>query len=183
MVARRFRVTALVLWPGLPQIWTGQVALGLILAGMFAGLVNFAIVSQWVYVRWFDAGTRQAIWAVAGFLFAGTAGWTVVWAWKFHPDLFQVEIETLYRESAESYLKGRWAAARDQLERLIGLDPSDTEAHLRLARLLARTGETELARRVLDDCRDTPRANFWRWEIDRLAESLSLKRPPEKAES
>jgi hypothetical protein len=183
MIARRYRVTALVVWPGLPQIWSGQVALGLILACVFAVLVNLAIVSQWVYVRWFDADTRQALWAITASLFAGMAAWTVVWAWKFHPDRFQVEIEALYRASAESYYQGRWAQARDQLERLILLDPSDTEAHLRLARLMQRTGETDLARRVLDDCRDTPRAKTWRWEIDRLAESLVAKRTAEAPEN
>ncbi|MBI1323174.1 hypothetical protein GC170_08295 [bacterium] len=183
MIARRYRVTALVVWPGLPQIWSGQVAFGLTLAAFFTVLVNLAVVSQWVYVRWFDDSTRQALWVVTGLLFTGMASWTVVWAWKFHPDRFAVEIDSLYREAADSYLKGKWAQSRDQLERLILLDPSDTEAHLRLAKLLHRTGETVLARRVLDQCRDTPGAKTWWFEIDRLAESLARKPGPELPES
>lgn len=175
MIARRYRVTALVVWPGLPQIWAGQVALGLTLSLFFAVLINLAVVSQWVYVRWFDDSTRQALWVVTGLLFSGMAAWTVIWAWKFHPERFQVEIESLYRESADHYLKGQWAQARDQLERLILLNPSDTEAHLRLARLLHRTGEPGLARRVLDQCRDTPGARTWWWEIDRMVESIAKK--------
>jgi hypothetical protein len=177
MISKRYRVAALSLWPGLPQIWTGQVAFGLTLAAFFAVLLNLAVVSQWVYVQWIDASSRQVLWVVTCLTYAGMAAWTVVWAWKFHPDRFHDEIEVLYRQSADSYFQGRWSEARDRLERLIVLDPSDTEALLRLARLLLRTNEPDIARRVLDQCRDTPGARKWAWEIDQVAASLAGKSP------
>jgi hypothetical protein len=48
---RRFGVAALCLWPGLPQIWSGQEVLGLILACLFAATVNLAVVTQFIWTE------------------------------------------------------------------------------------------------------------------------------------
>ena len=169
MISRRYRVVGLCVWPGLPQIWAGQVATGLLLAMFFAFVLNASVLTQWVYTDWAQPRYRQMLWVVSMTYYAAMVAWTVVWAWKFHPEKFQMEIERLFRESGDAYLNGRWGESRDQLERIVALNPSDTEALLRLARLLERTDETELARRVLDQCGDTPGASKWRWEIEQMS--------------
>lgn len=172
MVARRYRTIGLCLWPGLPQIWSGQVVTGLLAATFFGLMLNAFVVTQWVYTDWTDPGTRQILMVMAATFYLAMTGWTCLWVWKFHPEKFEQEIERLYRLAADSYLKGRWAETRDQLERIVALDPSDAEALLRLARLLQRNNEKELAVRVLDQCRDTPGALKWRWEIEQMSERL-----------
>jgi len=172
MISRRYRVVGLCVWPGLPQIWAGQVATGLLLASFFAFALNTSVLTQWVYTDWLEPRYRQVLWVVSLTFYAAMAAWTAVWAWKFHPEKFRLEIERLFRQSGDAYLHGRWAESRDQLERIVALDPSDTEALLRLARLLERTGQKELAVRVLHQCGDTPGAVRWQWEIDQMSRRL-----------
>lgn len=172
MISRRYRVVGLCVWPGLPQIWAGQVATGLLMALFFAFVLNTSVLTQWVYTDWIEPRSRQVLWVISMTYYAAMAVWTVVWAWKFHPEKFQIEIERLFRQSGEAYLLGRWAESRDQLERIVALNPSDTEALLRLARLLERINEKELAERVLHQCGDTPGADRWQWEIDQMSRRL-----------
>ena len=173
MVSRRFHLVTLCFWPGLPQIWAGQVITGLATASLFALLFNACIVFQWIYTDWADASQRQMLWLITILTHLSMLAWTVVWAWKFHPEKFRQEIDRLFRESNDNYLKGRWALARDQLENLIAIDPQDTEALLRLTRVLYRTGEKSLAFRALSQCKDTPGAARWQWEIEQMASQMA----------
>ncbi|MFM7317384.1 MAG: hypothetical protein ACKO5E_10585 [bacterium] len=175
MISRRYHVVGLCFWPGLAQIWAGQVVTGLIVATAFGLMFNACVLLQWVYVEWADASARQMLWVVTLLTHFSLLGWTIVWAWKFHPDNFRHEIDQLFRSSTEHYLKGHWAAARDELENLVAIDPHDTEAHLRLVQVLFRAAEAGLAARALEQCRDTPGADRWRWEIDQLTARLGQK--------
>ena len=175
MISRRFRVIGLSVWPGLPQIWEGQVAYGLILGLFFTIVFDLTILSQWGYTDLLESGTRQLLWFLSLTMYTAMATWTVVWVWRFHPEKFEKEIERLYLLSGEFYLQGRWTESRNQLEQVVSLNPSDTEALMRLARLLERTGQTDQARRALDQCRDTPGAGRWVWEIEQMAQRMSAK--------
>lgn len=173
MISRRYRVIALSIWPGLPQIWAGQIMTGLVVSLFFAVVFNLSLVSLWVYSDLIEASARKMLCFVTVIVHLSMLGWTVLWAWKFHPERFQEEIQKLFRTSGDFYLQGRWAESRDQLESLVALDSGDTQALLRLTRVLERTGELELARRTLDQCKDTPGASAWHWEIDQIAKRLS----------
>lgn len=173
MLSRRYRIVALSFWPGLPQIWAGQIIMGLIVALFFTAIFNLSLVSLWIYTDLFDTSARQLLCIVTVIVHLSMTAWTAMWAWKFHPERFHEEIQKLFRSSSDFYLQGRWAESRDQLENLVALDSSDTEALLRLTRVLERTGETALARRTLDQCRETPGAASWSWEIAQIAKRLS----------
>ncbi|RLT10659.1 MAG: hypothetical protein DWI24_08300 [Planctomycetota bacterium] len=173
MISKRFRVIGLVIWPGLPQIWAGQVGFGLILGLFFTLILNASIVSQWVYTDLLEARPRQMLWVLSILIYTAMAAWTVVWVCWFHPEKFEKDIDRLYRLSSESYLQGRWAESRSQLEQVVALNPSDTEALLRLARLLERTGQVGLSKRVLVQCRDTPGAARWIWEIEQMVQRVT----------
>jgi tetratricopeptide (TPR) repeat protein len=179
MISRRYRVIGLSVWPGLPQIWAGQVAYGLILGLFFTVVFNATMLTQWVYTDLLEVGTRQMLWLLSLTMYVAMAAWTVVWVWRFHPEKFEKEIERLYMLSGESYLQGRWTESRIQLEQVVALNPSDTEALMRLARLLERTGQTDQARRALDQCRDTSGASRWVWEIEQMAQRMSVKEKSE----
>lgn len=180
MISRRYRVIGLSVWPGLPQIWAGHVAYGLILGLFFTVVFNVSVLSYWVYTDLLASGTRQMLWILSLTMYLAMAAWTVVWVWRFHPEKFAIEIERLYLLSGESYLQGRWTESRIQLEQVVAFNPSDTEALMRLARLLERTGQADQARRALDQCRDTPGSARWVWEIEQMAQRMSVK---EKSES
>jgi cytochrome c-type biogenesis protein CcmH/NrfG len=137
-------------------------------------------LTYWVYTDLLTSGTRQMLWILSLTMYLAMAAWTVVWVWRFHPEKFAIEIERLYLLSGESYLQGRWTESRIQLEQVVALNPSDTEALMRLARLLERTGQADQARRALDQCRDTPGSARWVWEIEQMAQRMSVK---EKSES
>ena len=61
---KRLWISLLSVWPGLPQIWSGQEVLGLILAGLFGAMLNLAIVTRFVWTELVAPG-------VPGFLAAG----------------------------------------------------------------------------------------------------------------
>jgi hypothetical protein len=173
MISRRFHVVLLSFWPGLPQIWSGQILSGLLASVVFAVLFNFCIVTQFLYTEMMDVLVRQVLTFFTLAIYFLMLAWGVIWVWKFHPERFQEEIQKLFLVSSECYLQGRWAETRDHLESLIALDAADTQALLRLTRVLEITGETALARRTLDQCRESPGAHDWQWEIDQMARRLS----------
>ena len=92
------------------------------------------------------------------------------------------------RRGARSPLKERrlragmaaWAAldaatAREELRQALKLDPTDVEAHLYLASIQARTGQTRQARRSLRLCKRYDLRAKWAWEISREAARLAPK--------
>src|SRR4051794_27394964 len=56
IVPRRLWIAALGIWPGLPQIWSGQEVLGLILATLFAATLNLAVVARFIWTESFAPG-------------------------------------------------------------------------------------------------------------------------------
>src|SRR4051794_27954966 len=48
-VPRRVWIATLCIWPGLPQIWSGQEVLGLILAALFAAVLNLTVVARLIW--------------------------------------------------------------------------------------------------------------------------------------
>ena len=133
---RWLRIVLLSVWPGLPQIWSGQEALGLILAGLFAATLNLAALA---YTLW--------------------------WLWRCDPAHHRGDIDRLYRQAMEDYLQGRWAEARRGFEAILALDEDDADALMQLGALYARTEQFALARRTFKQCLETEGGVKWRWEI------------------
>ncbi len=116
---KRFRVFALSFWPGLPQIWSGQEVLGLLLGLLFASTLNLAIATRWIWSEAFAPGWADffAILAIASWIVS--LGYTLWWVGLCHPDRHRREIERLFREAHEAYLQGRWKDSRLRLERIL----------------------------------------------------------------
>ena len=69
--------------------------------------------------------------------------------------------------------RGEARAAEKELRRVLAIDPSDVEAHLNMATLLARGGDVRRARRHLKWCRRFDIDGKWDWEVDEQLESLA----------
>src|SRR5690349_14370509 len=114
---RRFWIAALSLWPGLPQLWAGQEALGLVLAALFAATLNLALVGRFLWTDWLGHGWPAACFGLAAATWAAGLGYSLWWVWRCHPERHRAEIDRLFREGVEHYLLGRWDEARRRFER------------------------------------------------------------------
>lgn len=174
LVPRRLWIAALSFWPGLPQIWSGQEVLGLILAALFATALNLAVVARHVWTEAFAPGWSTFFAAVAVCTWFAGLGYTLWWVWLCHPEGHSGEIDTLFREATESYLKGRFQEARRQFERIVEMDDSDADALMQLGTLFVRTEQPALARRAFRQCLEREGGVKWRWEIQRELARLEI---------
>jgi hypothetical protein len=162
---RRLGIAALSLWPGLPQIWSGQEVLGFILAGLFAATLNLALISQFIWTETFATGWPAFFASLAMMTWVAGFGYTLWWIWRCHPERHRDEIDRLYREATEHYLQGRWNEARRRLEQILAMDETDADALMRLGTLFVRTDQPALARRMVRQCLELESGAKWRWEI------------------
>ena len=169
---RRFWIAALSLWPGLPQIWSGQEALGLVMAVLFAAALNLALVGRFLWTEWFVPGGPGACFLAAALTWAGGLLYTLWWVWRCHPERHRIEIDRLFREGVEHYMLGRWDEARRRFERVLELDETDADALIQLGTLFVRTGQPTPARRAFRRCAELEGGVKWRWEIGQALAGL-----------
>jgi len=174
-IRKRYRTVALAIWPGLAQIWLGQEALGLLVGVCFAGSLNLAIVSRWIWKEVFAPGWSDFFLIVALAWWVAGLAYTVWWIAICHPDRHRAEIERLLREAQEAYLQGRWRASRRRLERILAWDETDADALMQLATVYQRTDQPDLARHTLQQCLQLREGEKWRWEIQQALARLGGK--------
>jgi tetratricopeptide (TPR) repeat protein len=172
---RRHWIAVLSLWPGLPQIWSGQEVLGLILAALFAVTFNLAVVSQFLWTEALAPAWPPFFAVLAALMWLAGLGYTLFWIWRCHPQRYRGDIDRLYREATEHYLQGHWNEARKRFEQILALDETDADALMQLGSLYVRTDQRALARRTFRQCLELEGGSKWRWEIGqalaRLGES------------
>jgi tetratricopeptide (TPR) repeat protein len=158
-------IILLSVWPGLAQIWSGQEALGLILAAMFALAVNLAILARFIWTDAFPPGSSPFLLALAAASWIATLAYTAWWTLRCHPERHRQEIDGLHRASLELYLQGRWNEARRACEKIIAMDDNDADALMQLGRIHQRSGQPAQAREAFRQCLDLQSGEKWRWEI------------------
>jgi tetratricopeptide (TPR) repeat protein len=169
---RRKWIAVLSLWPGLPQIWSGQEVLGLLLAGLFAATVNLAIVSEFVWTDLFAPVLPPFFGALAVVTWIAALGYTCWWLWRCHPERYREDIDKLFREANEYYLQGHWNEARRRFEQILTMDETDADALMQLGTLFLRTDQPSLARRTFRQCLELESGQKWRWEINQALAKL-----------
>ncbi|MEW4571470.1 hypothetical protein AB1L88_26645 [Tautonia sp. JC769] len=169
---RRFWIAALSLWPGLPQVWSGQEVMGLILASVFAGTLNLAIVTHLIWTEAVPQALTTFVTALAvGTWLAGLA-YTLWWVWRCHPERYRAEIERMYREATEHYLCGRWNDARRRFEQILTMDETDADVYMHLGTLFVRIDQPDEARRAFRQCLELEGGTKWGWEIRRALDQM-----------
>jgi hypothetical protein len=169
---RRFRIVALSFWPGLPQIWSGQEILGLLLAALFATSLNLSIVARWIWSDLFAAISCQFLATLSTVTWSGSLVYTLWWVALCHPDRHRRQIDRLFREAQESYLQGRWADARRRIEQILSRDETDADALMQLGTIYLRSDQPALARRAFLHCLELKGGEKWRWEIQQALTRL-----------
>jgi tetratricopeptide (TPR) repeat protein len=169
---KRLWISILSVWPGLAQVWTGQEVLGLILATVFAAMLNLTIVARYIWTESFPNPWPGFFTVLAAICWSVGLAYTVWWAWLCHPDRYRKEIDRLFRESQEFYLQGRWNEARKRLEQILSMDETDADTLMQLGMLFVRTDQKELARKSFRQCLELENGTKWRWEIDQALRRL-----------
>lgn len=169
---KRFWIVALSAWPGLAQIWSGQEALGLAVAGLFATLLNLSVASGLIWTEAFGPGWSGFFGALALCVWAGAFAYTLWWSWAKHPIGHRAEIDRLFREATEAYLRGHWQDARGRFERIVEMDEGDADALMQLGTLFVRSEQPALARRSFRRCLESEGGAKWRWEIQQVVNRL-----------
>jgi tetratricopeptide (TPR) repeat protein len=160
------------LWPGLASLWLRGSGRGLAVAAAFGGLLNFALISTFVWPQLLSRGL--AAWVVPA------AAWVLVlWFWivaarsaarflaqeaarRTPPD---DDANRLLVQAQTEYLKGHLSQAESLLMQLLETHPGDAEARLLLATLCRRMGRKEDAENHLKELMELPEAAAWRMEI------------------
>jgi tetratricopeptide (TPR) repeat protein len=174
-------------WPGLASLWLRGSGRGLAAATAFGGLLNFALISTFVWPQLLSRGL--APWVVPA------AAWvSVLWFWmvaarsaagflaqeaarQAPPD---DDANRLFVQAQTEYLKGHLSQAESLLTLLLETHPGDAEARLLLATLCRRVGRKEDAENHLKELMELPHAAAWRMEI---VSELKLTRSVSEGES
>jgi tetratricopeptide (TPR) repeat protein len=149
----------------MPQIWSGQEVLGLILGVTFAAMLNLAMVARFIWTESFASGWPEFLSALVVCHWLTSLGYTLWWIWLCHPERHRAEIDRLFREATEFYLQGHWNEARRRYERILSMDETDADALMQLGTLYVRVEQPALARRAFRQCLDLEGGVKWRWEI------------------
>jgi hypothetical protein len=176
MVVTNFR-WALVLWPGLPQLWLRGDLSALVLAGGFSALVNLAVMATWGW-------TELLTWPL---LVVAWTGVVLFWIVSLVTEVPQMQAlmrvsspnitADLFRAAQGEYLRGNWFEAELALNQLLEHDPTDADAHLMLATLTRRIGQHDEAGQRLRQLETLERAGKWRLEIARELQLLASSAP------
>ncbi len=178
---RRLWIATLTFWPGLSQIWSGQEALGLILAGLFALALNGAIATQFIYDEMLGSSGSTFLLALAVTIWTASTIYSLWWVWRCHPERFRRQIDQLYRDGQQFYLQGRWNESRRCFERILILDETDADALLMMGLLFERTAQSSLARRAYRQCLELESGSKWRWEVEQYLTRIAD--PPASTDS
>jgi len=159
-------------WPGLAQLWLGGRWYGLVAAGAFSLLLNFALLTTFVWPAWTAASVSLSVWLLLLIVWVlgavinlrSLSGYT---AGAAHSDS-----EDLYTAAQNEYLRGNWYQAEALLERLLRKNRRDVDGQLLLASLYRFTRRPDEARRQLDVLEQFEDAARWRLEIAALRRQL-----------
>lgn len=172
------------LWPGLAPLWLRGRWSGLVAAAAFAGLVQIALVSTFVWPHILSRelpswATPAIAWIlVLGFWVAGfRAGLRELSRSPVPAPAADPQIDTWFREAQSEYLKGHWFEAESLLAKLLARQANDAEARLLLASIERRTKRLSESRQTLQDLKQSPTAAKWWLEIETELTQLAELEP------
>ena len=173
-------------WPGLSRLWIKGHWSGLFAALLFAGLLNLAIASRFIWPELLPSALAWSLWAgVAGFWIYG-----LFQSWRQMPlltasqpvtrvaggkagdeerteDDFLADIhdQDLFESAQKEYLKQNWYEAETLLRKLLQACESDIHARLMLAALYRHNGRREEAEAELKRASRSEDSQKWGFEI------------------
>jgi hypothetical protein len=178
---------AVYVWPGLPQIWRRGDWSGLVLAVVFAVLVNAALASGlvWTELELFIPAGRSILWLAIVAIWVGSALLSIVWD-RRHPDYPNPEpslaAQDTYGEVLGLYLQQNWYEAERLVAQLLRRNGRDVDARLMLASVLRHERRFDEAAGQLDRLGRIEGSRKWDREMRReralLAQAVAAANEP-----
>ena len=168
----RFPPWILCLWPGLPGLWLRGKLSALVLAAVFAGLLQGMILTSFAWPGSVTPAARTLGWLTTGCVWLVA---TVMSVRKLpsRDDLREDQgADTLFREAQTEYLNRNWYQAQVLLEQLLERDRQDVDAGLMLASLYRHVDRIQQSREQLRRLQRSAASAKWEWEIHRELEYL-----------
>ena len=191
-------------WPGMSRLWLKGHWSGLFTALLFAGLLNLAIASRFIWPELLPPALAWSLWAgVAGFWIYG-----FFQSWRQMPQLtatppvtrsaadrssneeraeddLQVEADDddLFESAQQEYLKQNWYEAETLLRKLLQACESDIHARLMLVALYRHNGRIEEAEAELNRATRSEGSGQWEFEIKQQQVLLESATPLEEEEA
>ena len=191
-------------WPGMARLWLRGHWSGLFTALLFAGLLNLAIASQFIWPELLPPPLAWSLWpGVAGFWIYG-----LIQSWRQMPQLsviapasrstaensrrgkqlednLEAEIfdDDLFTLAQQEYLKQNWYEAETLLRKLLQACESDIHARLMLVALYRHNGRIEEAEAELNRATRSEGSGQWEFEIKQQQVLLESATPLEEEET
>ena len=164
----RFAVRIGSFWPGFPWVWYRGSKVGLFIAIAFGFLLNFVLVSSFIWVELVSEPVRRG--ACAGALVSSITAGIHFWfryrgCLSSFLDSWNASNEDLFLAAQLQYLKGDWTSSEKTLLRILQGFPRDAESRLLLATLYRHQGQYESARDQLRVLQRFDSAANWAMEI------------------
>jgi hypothetical protein len=163
-------------WPGLSRLWFRGQWRGLVSATIFAGFVNYLLLTSFLWPELVSPTIRSAMWFLA-------VGVWVASAWgsfRHLPQLLKsggvIECDTLFQQAQSEYLKGHWYEAETLLAQRLQVDGRDVDSRLMLATLYRHTGRYDQAKSALATLQRMESAEKWEFEINQELQLLRSKK-------
>lgn len=191
-------------WPGMSRLWLKGHWAGLFTALLFAGLLNLAIASKFIWPELLPPPLAWSMWpGVAGFWIFG-----LVQSWRQMPQLVvippasrstagkpggreqpeedpEAEIfdDDLFTAAQQEYLKQNWYEAETLLRKILLDCETDIHARLMLAALYRHTGRVKEADKEVSRAARSDGSEEWEFEITEQRELIAKVRSEEETES
>jgi hypothetical protein len=158
---------AMLLWPGLPQIWYRGQWIGLAKALGAAVLLNVVLLGTFGWSEQISSGTRNVLWlAVGGFWTASAVAGYVQTRRQVKRKQVAPAKDT-YPQAMDYYLKGDYFQSECLLVDLLTRNERDLDARVMLATLYRHARRYEEATKQLDLLVRFEGSEKWQVEIER----------------
>jgi hypothetical protein len=158
---------AILLWPGLPQLWLRGEWAGLAKALGAALLLNAALLCSFGWSELINSSVRNLFWVVVGLIWAISAVGGYLQAKRQGSSGRMPPAEDPFRQALDLYLKGDHFQAECLLVEMLGRNERDLDVRLLLATLYRHNRRYDEAVKQLDTLARYEGSEKWSLEIDR----------------
>lgn len=138
----------------------------MMLAVLFAIVLNFALTATFVWPELVSSGTLAAVWTGV-IAYWGIATWTGTCKVARIRGRSLEQQQALFINAQSEYLKGHWLEAETLLRELLSVDQHDGDARLMLASLLRHSDRVDEALVELETLELSEAGAKWASEISR----------------
>jgi len=158
-------IRSMALWPGLPNLWFRGELYSLVIAILFAVLLNLALLASFYWSDWLTVGFVRCLWGLLAVAIIGSALQTFFQPVPIGYVRPSKECDELLKIAHVDYLRGQYLEAEASLHKILAGGHEDIEAALLLASIFRRTGRFRQALSCLAKLELLDQSRKWFVEI------------------